>query len=34
MKYIHFEKIDTSVGHDAFDHPTYKCICHKKGMKC
>lgn len=29
MKCIYFEKIDTSVGNDAFDHPTYKCICHK-----
>lgn len=29
MKCIYFEKIDTSVGNDAFDHPTYKCVCHK-----
>jgi hypothetical protein len=29
MKCIYFEKIDTSVGNDAFDHPTYKSICRK-----
>ena len=29
MKCIYFEKIDTSVGNDAFDHPTYRCVCHK-----
>ena len=33
MKCIHFEKIATSVGNDAFDHPTYNCVCHKKGHK-
>ena len=29
MKCIYFEKIDTSVGNDMFDHPIYRCICHK-----
>ena len=29
MKCIYFEKIDTSVRNDAFDHPTYRCVCHK-----
>ena len=33
MKCIHFEKIDTSVGNDAFDHPTYKYYCHKKNCE-
>ena len=30
MKCIYFEKQDVSVGNDVFDHPTYRCYCHKK----
>ena len=33
MKCKHLEKIDTSVGSDMFDHPTYKCYCHKKNCE-
>lgn len=33
MKCIHYDKRDTSVGCDAFDHPTYEIFCKKKHCK-